>query len=312
MNVLIAGGTGLIGRALIAELHKDGHAVVVLSRNPHARAEKMPGVSLVAWDGKTPRGWAHLLEEMDAVVNLTGENIAGEHFFPRRWSRLRKQAIRSSRIDPARAMVEAIRLAKKKPAVLVQSSGISIYGPSRGEIITEDDAAGKDYFSRLAVDWENASLPVETLGVRRVIIRSAVVLSAVEGAVPRLMLPIRLYAGGPMGSGRQYLPWIHPADEAAAISFLIRNRKAHGAYNLVAPHSVTNAQFGRTLAHLLKRPYWLPVPAFAMRLAFGEVSDVVLTGQRAVPARLQEAGFKFQFPELEPALRDMLAQLPGN
>lgn len=305
MNILITGGSGFIGRTLSAHLIEAGHKVIILSRTPAKQVGKIENVEWVGWNGKTPEGWGHLLETCDAVVNLAGQDISGSGFFPQRWTKTRKKAIRESRIHAGMAVTNAIRMATRKPSVLVQSSGVSIYGSSHEEIITEDNPPGKGFFASLAQEWEDSSRAVESMGVRRVIIRSGVNLSTQSGALPRMMLPFKLYAGGPFGSGKQYLPWIHPLDEARAIHFLIEQRSAHGPFNLVAPQAVTNAEFGKTLGKLMQRPYWLPVPAFAMRLAFGQVADVVLTGQRAIPQRLQELGFKFLYPDLENALQSL-------
>lgn len=308
MNIIITGGTGLIGSHLTQRLIQKGHRVILLTRNPRKHSSDSPMVNLVGWDARTPEGWGHLVNTCDAIVNLAGEDTSGPNFLPSRWTKERKKVIRESRLDAGKAVTKAVQMASRRPSVIVQSSGVSVYGPTGDEIITEEHPFGDTFFAELGKDWEASTQSVEHMGVRRAIIRTGVVLSKESGALPRLLLPFRLYAGGPFGSGKQYLPWIHPDDEAAAIEFLILNREARGPYNLVAPQTVTNAEFGKTLARLLKRPYWLPVPGFAMRLAFGEVSDVILTGQRSVPQRLKEMGYKFQYPELEPALADVLGK----
>ena len=306
MNVIITGGTGLIGSYLTRTLIDAGHHVTLLTRKPNQRSAKHPNVDIVGWDARTPEGWGHLVNKTDAIVNLAGEDISGPGFFPARWTEKRKERIRSSRILAGRAVTQAVQMATHRPAVVVQSSGVGVYGDTGNEVITESHPFGDDFMARLGRDWEASTQAVEAMGVRRVIVRTAVNLSLESGALPRLLLPFRLYAGGPFGSGKQYLPWIHPRDEAEAILFLIKHTGASGAFNLAAPQAVTNSEFGKTLARLLKRPFWLPVPGFAMRLAFGEVADVVLTGQRAVPERLQEMGYSFRYPQLEQALTDIL------
>ena len=167
---------------------------------------------------------------------------------------------------------------------------------------------GDDFLARLTVEWEASTAPVTLLGVRHISIRSGVVLSPTEGALYRLLLPFKLFAGGPLGSGRQGFSWIHPIDETTAIRFLIENSEAHGAFNLCAPEPLTNAQFGKTIGAVLGRPYWLPAPAFALKLALGEVASMVLEGQRAAPKKLLDLGFKFRFPDAESALRDLLGK----
>jgi uncharacterized protein len=202
--------------------------------------------------------------------------------------------------------VEAVNAAQVKPHVVVQSSGVGHYGAHGDETLTEQDGPGADFLARLTVDWEASTRAVEAYGVRRAVIRTGVVLDPKEGALLRLLLPYRFFVGGPMGGGRQWLSWIHPVDETAAIRFLIEKPEASGAFNLCAPNPLTNAQFGKVLGHVLGRPSWMPVPAFALQAAFGEVAATVLDGQRALPARLLDLGFKFRFPELESALRDLL------
>jgi len=306
MHVVIAGGTGLIGTALSRSLLAGGHRVTVLGRDPE-RARVGPGVEVRRWDARSAEGWVDLVESADAFVNLAGESLAGTGPLPARWTAGQKRRIRDSRLFAGRAVVEAFRAASRRPDVLVQASGVGYYGPLAEAIASEDAPAGSDFLARLAVDWEASTEPVETLGVRRVVARTGVVLTMAGGALPRLVLPYRLFAGGPLGSGRQWVPWIHLADEVAAIRFLLDNAEARGPFNLTAPKAVTNAELGRTLGRVLGRPSWLPTPAFALRALMGEVADLVLTGQRVVPTQLQAAGFRFQFPELEPALRDLLA-----
>lgn len=304
MRVILAGGTGLIGRALAAELAAAGYEVIVLSRNPH-RARGLPlGVRVEAWDGRTAQGWGGLADGAYGIVNLAGENIAQG-----RWTEERKHRIRQSRLDAGRAVVEAVRAAARKPAVVVQASGVGYYGPRGDEEVTEEFPPGSDFLGRLAVEWEASTAPVEEMGVRQVVIRTGVVLSREGGALPRLVLPFRFFLGGPLGSGRQWVPWLHIADEVRAIRFLMEHATARGPYNLVAPHPVPNRDLAHALGQVLRRPAWIPVPAPALRLALGEMSAVLLTGQRAIPKRLLEAGFQFRFPDLKSALRNLLQEV---
>jgi len=307
MRIIITGGTGLIGRALTESLVSEGHETIVLSRAPE-RATGLPaGARIERWDACTAEGWGHLAEGADAIVNLAGASLAGEGFLPSRWTAERKRLIRDSRINAGHAAVQAVEGVSDRPGVVIQASGAGYYGPHGDEELAEDAAPGNDFLAQIASDdWEPSTAPVETLGVRRAIIRSGPVLSAKGGALPRMMLPFRLFVGGRMGSGRQWFPWIHVADEVAAIRFLIENEAASGPFNLVAPHPLTNAAFSRVLGRVMGRPSLVPVPAFALRLAFGEVASVLLEGQRAVPRRLSELGFTVRFPDAEPALRDLL------
>ena len=307
MRIIITGGTGLIGRALAADLAGDNHEVIVLSRTPE-RATGLPtGVRAERWEARTAEGWGALADGADAIVNLAGESIAGKGFIRgRRWTAERKRRIRESRLNAGRAVVQAVELARVKPRVVIQASGSGYYGPCGDEEITEEASAGQGFMGRTAVEWEASTAAVESLGVRRAIIRSGPVLSTKGGAFPLMLLPFRFFVGGPLGSGRQWFPWIHIADEARAIRFLIENDAASGPFNLTAPNPLTNAEFSRVVGRVLRRPAFVPVPAFALRLALGEMSIVLLEGQRAMPRRLLDLGFPFRFLEAEAAFRDLL------
>ncbi|MCX7670506.1 MAG: TIGR01777 family oxidoreductase [Anaerolineae bacterium] len=308
MRIIITGGTGQIGRTLAHELIFGGYEVVVLSRRPERVRGLAERVKVAPWDGRTAAGWGHLADGALAIVNLAGENLAGEGFLPARWTAERKQLIRESRLAAGRAVTEAVAQAQLKPRVVVQASGIGHYGNRGDEILTEASAPGTDFLARLTVEWEASTAGVTAAGVRHVSIRSGVVLSPTEGALARLLLPYRLFVGGPFGNGRQWFSWIHPADEVAAIRFLIEHPQAVGPFNLCAPQPLTNAEFGRVLGRVLGRPSWLPVPAFVLRLALGEVAGTVLEGQRAIPQKLLDLGFRFCFPDAESALRDLLGK----
>ncbi len=241
MRVIITGGTGLIGRALAASMTADGHEMVVLSRNPQHAAGLPSGTRLVCWDGATPQGWGHLVEGAGAIVNLAGENLSEG-----RWTTDRKARFTSSRVNAGSAIVAAIRAAGQKPGVLIQSSAVGYYGPHGDEIVGENSPCGRDFLARVCVEWEASTQDVERLDVRRAIIRTGVVFSAQGGALPRMLLPYRFFVGGPIGRGRQWIPWIHIADEVRAIRFLIERTEAEGPFNLCAPHPVTNATLART------------------------------------------------------------------
>ncbi len=306
MRVVIAGGSGLIGSELTKTLATSGDEAVILSRNPQRVVGLPPGANAVLWDGKTLGEWAQYIENSDAIINLTGENLSGESFPPSRWTSERKALLVKSRVDSGLVLSQAVEKAANKPAVFVQASGIGFYGTRQDKTLTEMDVAGDDFLANLSKAWEASSQPIETMGVRRVVVRNGVVLSTKGGALPSILLPYRLYVGGRLGDGRQVYSWIHLADEASAILFLIRNPGSRGAFNLVSPNPMTNDEFGRAIGKVMHRPHYFPVPGVAMRLALGEVAEMVLEGQSVKPQKLQEAGFNFKFPLLEDALTDLL------
>jgi uncharacterized protein (TIGR01777 family) len=308
MRIIITGGTGLIGRALADNLTSKGHEVIVLSRAPE-RATNLPaGVRVERWDARTADGWGALVDGTNAIVNLAGESLAGEGFFPSRWAPERRRRILESRVNAGQSVVQAVQSASQKPDVVIQASAIGYYGPHDEEELREESPPGDDFLAKVVIDWEAATEPVASMGVRHVPIRTGLLLSKDGGALPRLLLPFKLFAGGPMGSGRQWNSWIHMTDMVRAVRFLIENTDARGPFNLVAPNPVTNAQLGRTIGRVMRRPYYMPVPGPALRAAFGEVSTVVLDGQRVMPRHLAELGFQFKFPEAEEALRDILGE----
>ena len=301
MRVLITGGAGFIGRELAASLAGDGHNAVLLSRSA-AQVTGLPaGVCAERWDGRTAEGWSSLADGADAIVNLAGENIGVG-----RWTTERKERIRQSRLNAGRAVVETVTRVTRKPRVVIQASAVGYYGPHGPEQIPEETPAGQDFLAQVCLEWEASTVPVEAMGVRRAVIRTGVALSKRGGALPRMMLPFRFFVGGRLGNGRQWVPWIHMRDEVRAIRFLIENESASGAFNLTAPHPVTNAEFAHTLGRQLNQPSFVPAPAFALRTLFGEMATILLDGQRAVSQRLVQVGFDFEFPELGPALRDLL------
>jgi uncharacterized protein (TIGR01777 family) len=278
-----------------------------LSRNPDKQRPALPeGVSVEQWDAKNMGDWSRHVDGADAVINFAGEGIAGDNFLPDRWSAEKKRRIRDSRLNAGKVVVEAIRAATDKPRALIQSSAVGYYGPRGDEMVTEDSAAGSDYLAKICVEWEDVTAEVELMGVRRVITRTGLVLTEKGGPLERLVLPYRLYGGMYFGSGRQWWPWIHIEDEVDALRFLLENEAATGPFNLTAPNPATNRDFGKALGRALQRPSYMPIPGFAMRLLVGEVATVVLDGQRALPKKLEDLGFKFQFPEVEPALLDIV------
>lgn len=303
MQIVVAGGTGTIGRRLVYHLLQYGHVVKVVSRQPFRPANLPAKIVFAQWDGKSAEGWGKLVDGADAVVNLAGAGIADEA-----WTEARKKEIEASRVNAGQAVVEAISAANVKPKVLIQSSAVGYYGVQNNDtVITEDHPSANDFLGRTCQAWEDSTTAVEALGVRRVIIRTGVVLDMQGGALPKVVLPFRFFAGGPIGSGQQWFPWIHYFDEVEAIRFLIQTDAASGPFNLTAPNPVRSSGLAKAVGKVMKRPAFAPTPAFVFKTMFGEMSTVLLDGQQAVPQRLQELGYQFKFPQVEAALRDLLA-----
>lgn len=301
--VIISGGSGFIGRALTLSLLGAGYEVAVLTRNP-ARAVSRFGrrVIAAAWDGRTSEGWLELASGARAIVNLAGENIGGG-----RWTQKRKRSIVRSRLDAGRAIVEMARSAARRPDVLIQASAVGYYGPRTDEVVDESADSGEGFLSSLAQDWEKSTAEVESLGVRRVVIRSGLVLDGGGGVLPRFLKQFRLFSGGPLGSGKQWLSWIHLRDEVAAIRFLLEREELSGVFNLTAPHPLTMKEFAHVLGKALRRPSLFRVPAILLRVFLGEMAEeTILSGQRVVPRALLKAGFEFLYPDLNRAMEDIL------
>ncbi len=299
MNVLIAGGTGFIGSALTRSLLTDGHKVWVLTRNL-AHARPVEGAQAVEWDGRSVGNWLDVFSQMDAVVNLAGENVGQ---WP--WTAQRKRRIRNSRVEASAALAGAFQKISRRPAVFIQSSGVGYYGPCGSEPVTENSPAGSDFFASVAVDWEASTRVVDSLGVRRTVIRTSLVLDSKAGILPLMALPVRLFVGGPLGNGKQGVSWIHLEDHVRAMRFLLENEKAIGVFNFAAPNPLSNAEFIAALAKALGRPYWLPAPAFALRLVLGEMSTLLLDGQFAIPQRLVNLGFVFRYETVSEAFESL-------
>jgi len=297
MNILIAGGSGFIGRALGALLKKENHEVYILTRQVPRNDRQ------IQWDGKSAQGWGQRMNEMDAVVNLTGYGL--EHW---PWTQRQKEKFESSRVEPGRALVSAIETASRPPKVFLQVSGINHYGLSGEGIADESTPAAGDYLAQLTVKWEATTQAVEEFGVRRIVARMAVILAKKGGLFPLMALPIRLFFGGKLGNGTQAMPWIHLADAVSAMSFLLQNETCRGPYNLIAPSPTSNAEFMREVADTLHRPYWFHVPKFLLKLPLGEMSVLITEGRYSRPRRLLEEGFEFQFPTIQKALEDLYSK----
>jgi hypothetical protein len=300
MNVVVAGGTGFIGSSLMPLLRLGGHDVVVLTRDPE-RAPFTPGVTRVRWDGLTQGEWTVYVQRADAVINMAGESIGGG-----RWTASRRERIVSSRVNATRALVESIRRGGKRPSLFVSSSAVGYYGPVESGDVTEDHPPGSGFLADVCLRWEQEASAAGELGVRVVILRTGVVIGEKGGALERMMLPFRLYAGGPAGTGRQWFPWVHRDDVAGVVLFALGNATLAGPVNVAAPESVDMKTFCAALGVALSRPSWLRVPAVALRAALGEMADMILTGQRVVPAKLLNLGYAFRYPGLAAALASVV------
>lgn len=277
MRIVVTGGTGFLGRALVGRLREDGHTVTAL-----------------------PRGSTRL-DGADAVINLAGASIAGG-----RWTAERKALIRDSRVHTTRALAAAILAARHPPSVFISGSAIGIYGPRGDEPLVEDSPPGSDFLATVCVEWEREALAAASVS-RVVLVRTGLALGRSGGALPQIALPFYFFAGGPIGPGRQYMSWIHRDDWVEMVRWALSNAAVSGPLNATAPNPVTNRELAKTLGRLLRRPSFMPTPAFVLRLALGEMAEaLLLNGQRVLPARAQALGFAFRYPLLEPALRQSL------
>ncbi len=296
-RVIITGGTGFIGGRLARLLANCGYEVVVLTRDPSKVPPK--GCTFTRWDGHSAFGWGGLVDGAFAIVNLAGESIAKGKFTPQK-----KKRILQSRLHAGRAVMEAIASANEKPSVLVQASAIGIYGNRGEEVLEEDSGIGVGFLAGVAKQWEESTKDAKEYGVRRCIIRTAVVVGEGGGFLEKLALPFKLFLGGKMGPGMQWMSWVHIEDQIRAIKFLLEEPKCEGEYNIASPSPQRNADFSRFLAKAMRRPSRLMYPAFLLRLVLGEVADeLILTSQRAYPKRLTEAGFEFNNRDLLESLK---------
>lgn len=301
MHILVTGGTGFIGQALCRHLLERGHRLTVVSRQASERVKALCGCGvarIAGFTGLDPR------TRFDAIINLAGESIAAE-----RWTDARKQVLWDSRVTLTGELVDFIRRAETKPAVLVSGSAVGYYGNAGDTPLNEDSAPLDDFGHHLCAAWEQAAWRAADAGVRVCLVRTGLVVGRGGGFLARMLPPFRLGLGGPMGDGRQWMSWIHRDDQIAAIEFLLEHAELSGIFNATAPNPVTNREFSRALGRALRRPALLPAPAPALRLVLGELAELLLGGQRVLPKRLLQAGFQFRYPELEMALADTLGKL---
>lgn len=300
MKILAAGANGFIGHALLLQLLREKHEILLLTRDPHKIQE--PSVKTLGWDGKNLGGWAQKAQGVDAVINLSGQGIADK-----RWSAERKKELIDSRIHSTRALIEFLRSCPRKPAVFVNASAVGFYGDVPDQEITENSPKGSGFLAEVCELWEKEAAKAETLGIRTVMLRTGIVLEKGGGALAKMLLPFKLFTGGPLGSGKQWMPWIHREDEINAILFILTHSNLSGPVNLTAPYPVTMKEFCFALGKVLRRPCWAPVPGFMLRLLLGEMSELLLGGQRVVPKKLLDAGYVFRYSKCDDALKALCA-----
>lgn len=297
MRVAVTGATGTIGRAVVAALRERGDEVVALSRDPE-RAKERLGVEAQAWaDPKTEPAPASALAGADGVIHLLGEPVA------QRWTERAKEEIRASRVAGTRNLVSGLSTAGPRPRVLVSQSASGWYGPRGDEPVDESEPAADDFLARVCADWEAEAEKAAELGLRVVRARTGVVLAEGGGALEKMLPPFKLGVGGPVAGGRQFVPWVHVDDVVGALLFCLDTEAASGPVNVSAPQPVTNRELSKALGRVLRRPAVLPVPTLALKLLYGDMAQIVTTGVRAVPSRLEQLGYPFRRPDLDDALR---------
>ena len=305
MNIVLAGGSGLIGKRLVQRLHERKDSVVLLTRKRQPVSQPLfPFTKFVLWDAATVGAWSAELETADAVINLSGEPIAAK-----RWTTEQKHRIIASRIVSTRALTEAIHHAQHKPKVLLNASAVGFYGNISDGEVTEKFPCGNGFLAGVCEQWEREALNAQRDGVRVALLRTGIVLDVNGGALQKLLLPFKYFLGGHLGNGRQWFPWIHIEDEVRAIIFAVDHSKIEGAVNLAAPEPMRMKEFCSELGTVLHRPSWMPVPAFVLKWLFGEMAQsLLLDGQKIIPQKLLENGFAFQYQKLQEALENLLAR----
>ncbi|WP_252314510.1 TIGR01777 family oxidoreductase [Sinobaca sp. H24] len=299
MNIAISGGTGLVGSALTGYLTAQGHHVYILTRNTENKQNK-ERITFVEWLGSSSTPEKEL-PDLDAVINLAGASIQ------KRWTDDHKKAILQSRLSATQEIERIIGALPSKPEVLINASAVGYYGISEEDVFTESSGpAERNFLQEVSEQWEEKARTVEKHGVRLVLARFGLILDGEEGALPMMMLPYKLYTGGPIGNGRQWYSWIHLRDVVEMIEFALETKKVKGPMNITAPEPLRMDEFGRTLGAVMRRPHWLPVPGIALQKSLGEMSVLIVNGQKALPEKALEAGYTFSYSKLEPALKDLL------
>jgi uncharacterized protein (TIGR01777 family) len=310
MKIVIAGGTGFLGAPLAEMYAEDGNEVHVLTRSladgetRHDPGTGMPGITRVGWKADGARGaWGPVVEGADAVINLAGESLAAV-----RWNAQSKARFRESRVLATRSLAAAIAAAKAPPPVFISGSAVGYYGHTDNQPLSERDPPGNDFLAQLCVEWEQEAAKAARPGTRVVPLRTGVALERSGGALPEMMKPFRFFVGGPLGSGRQYLSWIHRLDWIEIVRWIVVTPSVVGPVNATAPHPVTSREFSRALGRAMRRPSVLPVPGFALKLAVGEFAESLLAGQRVIPARAEKEGYHFRYPDLQQAFRGIFGE----
>ncbi len=307
MRVLMTGGTGFIGSLVCKKLVSSRHEVVLLVRGNKKLLPEMdlPGILTYPYDFKSDSKIPlDLMENIDGVINMAGDPI-----FTGRWTEEKKKRIVDSRINITRQIVESFALLKdKKPKSFVSASAVGYYGPRNHEDITETDSSGSDFLAELAVQWEHEALKAAQLEVRTVVLRTGIVLDIGGGALAKMIPPFKFFVGGPIGSGKQYVSWIHREDMANLYIEALINPKFNGPINATAPSPVSMKEMSKAIGKTLHRPSWLPVPSFVLKLMIGESAQVVLTGQKVIPQKLNDLSYQFQYPDINVALKNIMTQ----
>ncbi len=297
MNLVVTGGAGFIGSALCVRLLEQGHSLTLLTRSPSP--ETSTGTKRwLHWTPGMIGDWENAVDGADGIINLAGEPIAGK-----RWTAKQKRQLRLSRMDTTKSLMRSIMKAKQKPAFLINASAVGYYGPHGDEMLSEDAKPGTDFLADLCREWEEEAKKAEKFVQRVIRLRTGIVLGKGGGALAKMVTPFKFFAGGPLGSGKQWMSWIHLDDEVGLILHLIDNQKASGPVNATAPNPVTMRDFCKTLGGVMGRPSWAPVPGFVLRIGLGEMADMLLTGQRVAPTAAQKLGYRFRYPNLREALQ---------
>jgi len=303
-KVIITGATGLIGRELVNALHQRGDEITVFTRNTSKAKSLFPqSIKLVEWDYNKPEIWQSSLEDANAIIHLAGTNL-----FAKRWNKKFKEDILNSREISTRNLVTAIKSCKNKPEVFISASAIGFYGNRGDENLTESSSAGNDFLANVCKVWESEAEKVKDLGLRNVRVRTGIVLSPEDGALKQMLLPFKLFIGGPLGNGNQWMSWLHIDDMIQIYLYALDNKEISSAINAVAPNPLRMKEFAKTLGKILKRPSIFPVPKFILRLVVGDAASVVTASQKVSADKLLKAGYKFKFTKLSDALQNLLSK----